>query len=185
MENSNSSPHPKQNKHPTNPSNYRPISLLSGLAKVAEKVINERLNKYDDKLNLTRQEQFGFRPGHDTTQQVTRIITDIITNYNKQKVTSMTLLDIQKAFDRVWIQGLIIKLYKFKIAVYMIKLIQSYLTDRTFKVKIENTLSEAQPIKAGVTQGSVLGPRLFTWFINDLPTFEKTKIALYADDTAA
>jgi hypothetical protein len=67
----------------------------------------------------------------------------------------------------------------------MIKLIQSYLTDRTFKVKIENTLSGAQPIKAGVTQGSVLGPRLFTWFINDLPTFEKTKIALYADDTAA
>jgi hypothetical protein len=177
-------PIPKPKKDLTNPNNYRPISLLPGLAKVAEKVINARLNKYDKNLKLTREEQFGFRQGHDTTQQVTRIVNDIITNYNKKKVTAMTLLDIQKAFDRVWIQGLIIKLYKNKIPINMVKLLQSYLTDRKFRVKIENTLSETQLIKAGVPQGSVLGPRLFTWFINDIPTFAKTKLALYADDTA-
>jgi hypothetical protein len=166
----------------TNSNNYRPISLFPGLAKVAEKVINARLNKYDKSLKLTRKEQFGFSQGHDTTQQVTRIVHDIITNYNKKKVTSMILLDIQKAFDIVWIQGLIIKLYKNKIPINMVKLLQSYLTDRKFRVKIENTLSETQLIKAGVPQGSVLG--LFTWFINDIPTFAKTKLALYADDTA-
>jgi hypothetical protein len=177
-------PIPKPKKDLKNPNNYRPISLLPGLAKVAEKVINARLNKYDKNLKLTREEQFGFRQGHDTTQQVTRIVNDIIANYNKKKVTSMTLLDIQKTFDRVWIQGLIIKLYKNKIPINMVKLLQSYLTDRKFRVKIENTLSETQLIKAGVPQGSVLGLRLFTWFINDIPTFAKTKLALYADDTA-
>jgi hypothetical protein len=109
----------------TNSNNYRPISLFPGLAKVAEKVINARLNKYDKSLKLTREEQFGFSQGHDTTQQVTRIVHDIITNYNKKKVTSMILLDIQKAFDIVWIQGLIIKLYKNKIPINMVKLLQS------------------------------------------------------------
>jgi hypothetical protein len=104
MENSNSR-HQKPQQLP-------PHKAPQGLAKVGEKAINQRLNTYDERLNLTRQEQFGFRPGHYTIQ-VTRIVADIITNYNKQKVTSMTLLDIQKAFNRVWIQGLIIiiKLY--------------------------------------------------------------------------
>jgi hypothetical protein len=149
-------PIPKPKKDLKNPNNYRPISLLPGLAKVAEKVINARLNKYDKNLKLTREEQFGFRQGLDTTQQVTRIVNDIIANYNKKKVTSMTLLDIQKAFDRVWIQELIIKLYKNKIPINMVKLLQSYLTDRKFRVKIENTLSETQPIKAGVPKDRLL-----------------------------
>ncbi|KAJ3665126.1 hypothetical protein Zmor_000639 [Zophobas morio] len=100
-------PLPKQGK-PTNvPGNLRPTSLLSSVGKLAEKVINNRLTRYDTKFKITQDEQFGFRQGHDTTQQITRIVTDITNNFNKDNITQLTLLDIRKAFDRVSIQGLI------------------------------------------------------------------------------
>jgi hypothetical protein len=176
-------PIPKTGKK-AEPGNFRPISLLNTLAKLTEKIIQIRLNRLDKKLKLTRDEQFGFRPGHDTSQQVARIVTDVTHNYNKNKVTVMALLDIQKAFDRVWVQGLTYKLIKLKLPPNFIKLIHSYLTNRTLQVKIENKMSDKKPIKAGVPQGSILGPKLFSIFINDLPTFPKTNLALYADDTA-
>jgi hypothetical protein len=174
----------KPNKNTAAPENFRPISLLSGLSKVAEKIINNRIQKYDSKLRITQDEQFGFRSEHDTTQQISRIVTEVINNYNKDNVTQMTILDIQKAFDRVWVQGLIAKLMKTKLPINLIKLLLSYLTNRTLQVKVENAISHVKLIKAGVPQGSVLGPKLFTLYIHDIPKFEKTNLALYADDTA-
>lgn len=73
---------------------------------------------------------------------------------------------------------------KLKVPIHLTRLIYSYLTERTIQVKIKNDISEKQPTKAGVPQGSILGPTLFNYFINDIPTFERTKIAMYADDTA-
>jgi hypothetical protein len=91
-------------------------------------------------------------------------VTEVINNYNKDNVTQMTILDIQKAFDRVWVQGLIAKLMKTKLPINLIKLLLSYLTNRTLQVKVENAISHIKPIKAGVPQGSVLGPKLFTLY---------------------
>lgn len=96
----------------------------------------------------------------------------------------MLLLDIEKAFDKVWINGLIYKLVNYKFPFYLIKLIHNYLTNRTFKIKVNNSFSEQQTPTAGVPQGSVLGPVLFTYYINDIPQFAKTQIAIFADDTA-
>lgn len=76
------------------------------------------------------------------------------------------------------------KLIIMKYPKHIIKLILSYLTDRQFQVKINQQRSETKNTTAGVPQGSVLGPKLFTYFINDIPTFEKTNIAIFADDTA-
>jgi hypothetical protein len=176
-------PIPKAGKK-SDPGNFRPISLLNTLGKLTEKILLRRLTRLDKQLKLTRDEQFGFRPRHDTSQQVVRIVTDIAFNYNKDKVTAMALLDIQKAFDRVWVQGLVFKMIENKIPANFVKLLYSYLTGRTLQVKVNRTLSEKRPIKAGVPQGSILGPKLFSIFINDVPAFAKTSLALYADDTA-
>ena len=174
----------KPGKNPKLPTSYRPISLLSTLSKVAEKVILSRLQTHIHKHNIIPHFQFGFRPRHNTTQQLARIVTDITTSFNKQKVTVMALLDVEKAFDKVWIEGLIYKMIQTNFPPLLIKLIHSYLINRRLRVKVNQVESTLHPIRAGVPQGSCLGPALFSLYLHDIPTFPQTKTALYADDTA-
>lgn len=174
----------KPGKPKNDPSSYRPISLLNTLSKVVEKVILTRLQHVLDEHQTITDIQFGFRASHSTTHQVARITTHIATQYNKNKNTALCLLDFEKAFDRVWTDGLILKLHRQNIPNYLTKLIKSYLTDRTFNVQLNDQTSQQKQVKAGVPQGSALGPILFSLFINDIPQFDKTNMALYADDTA-
>lgn len=177
-------PIPKPLKDITNPVNYRPISLLTCLSKIAEKVILNRINSFDKKHKIIIDEQFGFRGGHNTSMQAARIAHAITLNYNKSNVTSLVLLDIEKAFDTVWIEGITYKLIKYKFPQALIKLLHNYLTGRKFKIKINASYSRVRYPKAGVPQGSVLGPVIFSYFMNDIPKFKQTKLAVYADDTA-
>lgn len=174
----------KPGKINTDPNSYRPISLLTTLSKLVEKIILKRFVDYENKNNILIDEQFGFRTKHSTTQQVTRITNDISINFNLNKVTVMLLLDIEKAFDRVWIDGLLFKLIKYNFPSTLIKLINSYLKNRHLKVNVNGCFSTKRKVNAGVPQGSVLGPKLFNIYLNDIPKFAKTKIALFADDTA-
>lgn len=177
-------PIPKPNKDLSDPINYRPISLLNSLSKICEQVILRRILDYSTRNKILLDEQFGFRRGHSTSMQVARIAHEIISHFNKGNVTSMALLDIEKAFDTVWIDGIIFKLIGSKFPIYIIRLISGYLGAVSFKVRINNSLSEIQTTEAGVPQGSVLGPVLFSFFINDIPKFAKTSLAIYADDTS-
>lgn len=177
-------PFRKPGRDARNPNNYRIISLLNTTAKLAEKIILNRLDKLEKSLKITKAEQFGFRKGHSTTMQVTRIVNDIALNFNKNKITQMSLLDIEKAFDSVWISGLIYKLINYKFPPEIIILLNSYLCNRKMKIKVNESMSTMKTINAGVPQGSVLGPRLFCLYINDIPSFEKTNLGMYADDTA-
>lgn len=168
----------------TFPENYRPISLLSCLSKIAERVILSQLNAHIDANNIIIPEQFGFRPNHSTTQQLLRVVEFIADGTQQKLATGILFLDVAKAFDKVWHDGLILKLINLRVPDILIHLIYSYLCDRSFMVRINNTLSQHTPIESGVQQGSLLGPTLFNLYINDLPRTQHTQLAVYADDTA-
>lgn len=175
----------KPGKDPTLPSSYRPISLLSALSKLFEKLILNRLVKFVDERNILLPEQFGFRKGHSTTHQLVRVMNTIKSNRAVSKSTAMALLDVEKAFDNVWHDGLVYKLCHFNFPPHLIKIIRSYLQQRSFKVSLNGYLSNAFPIPAGVPQGSLLGPLLYSIYTSDIPPLgEGCVFFLFADDTA-
>lgn len=96
----------------------------------------------------------------------------------------MILLDVEKAFDSIWHDGLIYKLIKMKLPSYLIKLIDSFIRNRKFAVHVNNAISNEMPIPAGLAQGTCISPILYALYIADLPTMTNTELALYADDTA-
>lgn len=122
-------PIPNPGKDLSNPINYRPISLLSSLSKVAETIILKRIQDYDNKEKIMAEEQSGFRRGHNSSLQVARIVNAIMTHFNKNNVTAMTLIDIEKAFDTVWVDGIVHKLVRDKFPRYLIEVIKNYLRE--------------------------------------------------------
>lgn len=97
--------------------------------------------------------------------------------------TAAILLDVEKAFDKVWHPGLIFKLIALGIPSQLINIIKSFLLQRSFVIKINDTTSSSKPIEAGVPQGSCLSPHLFALYVNDLPLSPNVNVALFADDT--
>ncbi|KAL4100752.1 hypothetical protein QTP88_020784 [Uroleucon formosanum] len=91
--------------------------------------------------------------------------------------------DISKAFDKVWHEGLLFKLKSINTPSYLFNIINSFLLNRQFAVKINDNTSNLMPISAGVPQGSKLGPILFNIYVYDIPQSPRTNIALFADDT--
>ena len=174
----------KPDKNPAEASSYRPISLLSSISKLFEKIILNRMMLHINTNSIFADEQFGFRHGHSTTHQLLRVTNLIRTNKSEGCSTGVALLDIEKAFDSVWHEGLIAKLKKFNFPLYLMKLVQNYLTDRTLQVNYQNSKSDQLPVRAGVPQGSILGPILYNIFTSDLPDLPQgCHKSLFADDT--
>ncbi|XP_016664374.2 uncharacterized protein LOC100161354 isoform X2 [Acyrthosiphon pisum] len=171
----------KPGKDHSLPENYRPIALLSSISKVYERVILENIQKTTAKT--IRKEQFAFRPGHSTVQQLTNLMDEITVNWNSKINTASVFIDVEKAFDKVWHDGLLFKMNKMHIHPALIKIIHSFLENRTFAVKQEDQTSTSRPILSGVPQGSCLSPTLFLIYTNDIPLIPKANLALFADDT--
>ncbi|KAL4120570.1 hypothetical protein QTP88_013240 [Uroleucon formosanum] len=173
---------PKPGKDPLKPDSYRPIALLSSISKIYEKVILSELQKHlTDKI---RPEQSAFRREHSTTQQLVKFIDHICNNLNSNIHTASVFLDIEKAFDRVWHDGLIYKMSTLNIPPWIIKTISSFLSNRSFCVRIEDQLSSPRAVLAGVPQGSCLAPTLYLIYTNYIPVLARgASIALFADDT--
>jgi hypothetical protein len=112
-------PIPKPNIPPMDPNSYRPISLLSIVGKFFKRMIASRLTTYVNRQHLLPHEQFGFRNKHSTVSQLVRISNYISNGYNLHKHTSMVSLGIQKAYDTVWIYGLLYKLISLKLPTYL------------------------------------------------------------------
>lgn len=175
----------KAGKSPSDANNYRPISLLNATGKIMEKIIYNRLNNVIEEKSLIPNFQFGFRRGHSTIQQAMRIKRFISNEKQCKRSSGMILLDIEKAFDSIWHDGLIFKLIKLKIPSYLLKIIDSFIRDRKFAVQVNNHRSREISIPAGLAQGTCISPILYSLFVADIPTqSENTQIALYADDTA-
>lgn len=139
---------PKPGKDHTIPVNYRPIALLSSISKIFEKIILTKLKKsIGQKI---RPEQFAFRETHSTVTQLVKLTDRLTINANNKVVTGAVFLDVEKAFDRVWHHGLLHKLLLLDTPISIIRIIKSFLENRTFRVKIENVSSSLKPVLSGV-----------------------------------
>ena len=164
--------------------NYRPVSLLSILAKVFERVVFKHLFKYFKDNFLINMWQSGFLPGCSTVTQLVEMYNVFCQAVSDGKEIRITFLDISKAFDRVWHKGLMFKLARAGISGKLLSWLEDYLHDRVQRVVINGQYSKWGSIKSGVPQGSVLGPLLFLVYINDIVHVVKhCKIRLFADDT--
>ena len=168
----------------SNPSQYRPISLLSVISKLFESVINNRILDHLAINNLLSDVQYGFRSSRSTADVLTVIthrLSEAMTGGNHSRVIA---LDISKAFDKVWHKGLLLKLSRYGISGKVLAVIKSFLSGRSLRVVVNGQSSDAHSINAGVPQGSILGPTLFLLFINDLPNhIINSLVDIYADDT--
>ena len=172
----------KPGKPPDMASSYRPISLLPILSKVLETLLLKRIQPIIDEQKLIPDHQFGFRQKHSTIEQVNRVFTIARRALEEKEYCTAAFVDITQAFDKVWHPGLLYKIRCiFPDNIYQI--IQSYLTNRFFMVKVNNEMSHLYEIFSGVPQGSVLGPVLYLIFTADLPLSANTYTATFADDT--
>ena len=152
---------PKPNKHPGNVNSYSPNSLTNTFSKLMEKVIT---NKFSELIqNSLPNSQVGFRPGIEITDQLLRVFTPIEDAViNKGFASVIAALDVQKAFDTMWHDGLRLKLTTLKFPITLIRWISDFLRNRKAKVKCNDQLSTNIDIKAGAPQGSALSHMAFT-----------------------
>jgi len=160
----------KPGKDPALPASYRLISLLDTIGKLFEKIQLTRILHEVSVRGLMRDEKFGFRPRHSTSLQLARLVERITRNFGEKRLTGAVLLDVVKAFDTVWIDGLLYRLTLLNLAYYIVHTICSYLRGRTFEASFQTVTSFRRGMRAGVAQGGLISPVLFSLYINDMPS---------------
>lgn len=164
--------------------NYRPISVISAVAKLFEKLMYAQLSSFLIENNIINEQQSGFRPKHSTETALLASTNEWLSCMDKGKINGVLFLDLKKAFDTVNHDILISKLELYGIRGISLEWFRSYLQKRKQICMINNECSDVMEISCGVPQGSNLGPLLFLLYINDLPScLETTKATLFADDT--
>lgn len=158
---------PKEDE-PTDPGNYRPISLLPLPGKRLEKLIHDRLMNYLRENEVLTPKQGGYRPNHSTTVTVASFVTDLIEASNKGQFTSAVFVDLHKAFDTINPSILLSKLWLYEVRNCAHDWFRNYLTNRQQRTMVNDKYSDYLAISHSVPQGSVLGPVLFLLYINDV-----------------
>ena len=176
----------KKGKDKKDPNSYRPISLLSCLGKVLERVINRRLISFLEERKILSPTQTGYRKHRSTEDQLALIAQEIENAFQEKKKVVSVFFDLTKAFDKVWREGLLLKILESGISGKMYRWIRCFLQDRSARVKLDGHLSKSVKMREGVPQGGVISPTLFLLYINNITTVLPRHVSntLHADDLA-
>ncbi|GFX00217.1 probable RNA-directed DNA polymerase from transposon BS [Trichonephila clavipes] len=172
----------KPNSDDSNPQNYRPISLLSSLSKAYEFVILNRLNQHCLARNIIIPEQHDFLSKCSTVTQLLRVTELVHTGFQNHQATGMQFVDIAKAFDKIWHDGLVSKMMRLGFSDQILKIIHSCLNSRGLEIEVENL--SASSVKVEFFKEVCLDQDFFNLYINDIPKADNVHLAMYVDDTA-
>lgn len=165
--------------------NYRPISILSLLSKVFEKIVFSRMMNYLSGFKILNPAQHGFRSGHSTQSAAVDFFESVYECLDRNLFVAGVFFDLASAFDSLSFEFILEKCYNLGFRGVFLEWLRSYLNERSMSVRIGESYSESHFIGLGVPQGSVLGPLLFILFINDLPVWLASfLLTLFADDAS-
>ena len=176
-------PIPKPNKDHTEATNYRPIALTSCLCKTMERMINSRLVWFLESNQLITKFQAGFRKNNCTNDHLVRLETFIRNGFIKNEHVTAIFFDLEKAYDTTWKYGILKDLYNLGLKGRLPSFISNFLSNRSFNVRVGNTLSDTFEQEQGVPQGSILSPILFSIKINNIVNcVQNSECSLFVDD---